>query len=67
MATQLPFCPTPACFAVAGMLIGSAASAQTPNKTMAAGGTLNLGHFVMVNPDCTLTGKTTVRVAIAVG
>jgi hypothetical protein len=65
MATQHRFSPTLACFALAAMLIGSAASAQTSNKTMAAGGTLSLGHFGMVNPDCTLKGKTTVRVTIA--
>jgi hypothetical protein len=29
------------------------ACAQTAEKTMAAGGTLNLGHFGTVNPDCT--------------
>jgi hypothetical protein len=47
------------------MLIDSAASAQTYNKTMVAGSTLNLGHFGMVKPNRTLKRKTTVRVTIA--
>jgi hypothetical protein len=50
---------------LAASSIACSASAQSVNKTMAAGTTLNLGHFGAVNPDCTSRGKTTIRLTIA--